>query len=126
MKIETLNDKVSTLLSVFAVIHLESPFRHEGEEAQSLAQMADTLVECVADDELLEDGRYSVATRQILWRKEPLWHLQLAGAKEEATALAAVDVGEFVARMAVRSLHDWFSENWSVYALAPASLTDHQ
>jgi hypothetical protein len=116
LTIETLHGKVSTLLSVFAVMHMESPFRNEGQETPSLAQIADTLVECVADDDLLDYGRHFVATRQILWKKDTLEHLQLAGAKEEATALAAVDVGAFVSRMAVRSLQGWFSENWSVYA----------
>lgn len=115
---ETLQEKVCALLSVFVSTHLESPFRKEGQETPSLDQIDGKLVECVADVELLEFARHSVATWQFLWKKDALEHLQLAGAKEEVAALAEVDVGAFVARMAVRSLRDWFSENWSVYARA--------
>jgi hypothetical protein len=52
-------------------------------------------VECVADDDLLDYGRYFVATRQIPVEEATRWST-CSWRVEEATALAAVDVGAFV------------------------------
>jgi hypothetical protein len=75
--------------------------RNEGQE--TIVGSDSRSVECVADDDLLDYGRHFVATRQIPVEEATRWSTCSWRAKEEATALAAVDVGAFVSGMAARS-----------------------
>jgi hypothetical protein len=81
LTIETLHG--GTLPSVFAVMHMESPFATRGRD--TIVGSDSRHVGGVRRRRRLV-GPGTVATRQILWKKDTLEHLQLAGAKEEATA----------------------------------------
>jgi hypothetical protein len=111
LTIETLHG--GTLPSVFAVMYMESPFATRA-ETPSLAQIADTLVECVADDDLLDQALSPLdrsCGRRTRWS-----NLQLAGAKEEATAPGSG--GRWRVRLFARRVRSSKagSQNWSVYA----------
>jgi hypothetical protein len=94
--------KVSTLPSVFAVMHMESPFATRGRDT-IVGSDSHTLVECVADDDLLDYGRHPLSPLDRSRGRRTLEHPQLAGAKEEATAPGSGGRWRVRLCMAVRS-----------------------